>query len=244
MPKSPKTQTAKRPNAQTPNPPKPPAAKRAKTSPAKAPKKRSIYGVHPGVKMVADWIESLPSKTGRSLQQWVSLVRAEGPEDEKGRREWLKEMHGFGTNAAWWIAERSVGKGLHDGDPDMYLKEAEKYLVEMYAGGKAGLKPIHDALIDAAAELGDDVKACPCQTIVPLYRNHVFAQIKPSTKTRIDLGLALAKFEGKLPARLIDTGGKAKGDRITHRIPITKLDEIDDEVKQWLKVAYDLDQRY
>jgi hypothetical protein len=44
-----------------------------------------------------------------------------------------------------------------------------------------------------------------------------------------------------LPARLIDTGGLQKKDRITHRIPISSLDEIDAEVMGWLKVAYDLD---
>ena len=33
----------------------------------------------------------------------------------------------------------------------------------------------------------------------------------------------------------------AKGDRITHRIPITSLEEIDDEVRRWLKTAYELD---
>jgi len=42
-------------------------------------------------------------------------------------------------------------------------------------------------------------------------------------------------------ARLIDTGGLAKKDRITYRIPVTKLAEIDDEVKRWLKIAYELD---
>jgi hypothetical protein len=41
--------------------------------------------------------------------------------------------------------------------------------------------------------------------------------------------------------RLIDTGGFAKKDRITHRIPITTLEEFDDEVKRWLKAAYELD---
>lgn len=48
----------------------------------------------------------------------------------------------------------------------------------------------------------------------------------------------------KPTGRLIDTGGFAKKDRITHRIPITSLDEIDeitDEVKHWLKVASDRD---
>jgi len=76
---------------------------------------------------------------------------------------------------------------------------------------------------------------------VPLYRNHVFAQVKPSTRTRIDFGLALAKFEGRLPARLIDTGGKEKKDRITHRFEITELGDIDGEMRKWLKTAYELD---
>ena len=66
--------------------------------------------------------------------------------------------------------------------------------------------------------MGADVKACPCKTMVPLYREHVFAQIKPTTNTRIDLGFALAHYKGKLPKRIVDTGGLAKKDRITHRI--------------------------
>jgi hypothetical protein len=75
--------------------------------------------------------------------------------------------------------------------------------------------------------------------MVPLYRHHVFAQIKPATRTRIDLGLALR--DTKTPKRLIDTGGFQKKDRITHRIEISSADEIDDEVKRWLKKAYDMD---
>jgi hypothetical protein len=36
-------------------------------------------------------------------------------------------------------------------------------------------------------------------------------------------------------------GGLAKKDRITHRIEITAAEQIDGEVKKWLKTAYDLD---
>jgi hypothetical protein len=108
----------------------------------------------------------------------------------------------------------------------------------MFAGNKAGLRPIYDALLKLGLALGADVKACPCQTIVPLYRTHVFAQFKPTTRTRLDLGLALG--DTPFTARLLDTGGRAKKDRITHRIAITRVDEIDDEVKGWLKRAYDL----
>lgn len=200
---------------------------------------KSIYSVHPGVVMVQQWISDLPHKTGKTLEEWIELAKKSGPTTEKERRQWLKQEHGLGTNSAWWIAERAEGKGMEDADPDAYLKAAEQYVEAMFAGSKAGLRPIYDELLRIGFELGEDVKACPCKTIVPLYRRHVFAQIKPATRTRIDFGFALG--DRKATGRLIDTGGFAKKDRITHRIPVTSLAEIDAEVKQWLKVAYDLD---
>ena len=200
---------------------------------------KSIYGVHPGVLMTQKWITELKQKTGRTLDEWLRLVKKEGPPTEKERREWLKTKYGLGTNSAWWMAERSVGKGEELGDPDKYLRAAEKNVEEMFAGKKEPLRPIYRALLKLGLGVGKEAKACPCQTIVPLYRNHVFAQIKPTTLTRIDLGFALGNM--KTPKRLIDTGGYAKKDRITHRIEITSLKDIDDEVKRWLRVAYDRD---
>jgi hypothetical protein len=189
--------------------------------------------------MVQDWIARLPEKTGRTLEQWIELIRKQGPATEKERRDWLKKEHQLGTNSAWWLAERAEGKGEEDGDPVAYLKAAEGYVEAMFSGPKASLRPIFDQLLQLGFKLGKDVKACPCKTIVPLYRNHVFAQIKPTTRTRIDLGFALKDREPT--GRLLDTGGFAKGDRITHRIPLTSVGDIDDEVKGWLRTAYDLD---
>src|SRR5262249_54131312 len=149
--------------------------------------------------------------------------------------------HGLGTNSAWRLAERSVGKGEETADPYAYLQAAEKYVDEMFAGKKAHLRPTYDAFLKLGLSMGKDTKACPCQTIVPLYRNHVFAQIKPTTQTRIDFGLALGDTK-KTPKRLIDTGGFAKKDRITHHFEITSLKDIDDEVKRWLRTAYERDE--
>jgi Domain of unknown function (DUF5655)/Domain of unknown function (DUF4287) len=202
-------------------------------------KTKSNYSVHPGVLMTQKWIGELKYKTGRSLEEWLKHIKKEGPADEIERRAWLKETYGLGTNTAWWLAERSVGKGEESGDPDLYLESAERDVEKMFSGGKAHLRPIYDALLELGLKTGEEAKACPCQTIVPLYRNHVFAQIKPTTQTRIDMGFALGDM--KPTGRLIDTGGFAKKDRITHRIPITSLQDIDDEVKHWLKVAYDRD---
>lgn len=206
-----------------------------------ATKQEFQYDAHPSIPMVQKWVSELKEKTGRTLPQWIELVKKEGPKDDKGRREWLKAKHGFGTNNAAWLAQRADGKGLEEEDPEAYLKAAVEFVKQQYAGPKAALRPIYDALLKLSKELGD-VKVSPGKTIVPLYRNHVFAQIKPTTNTRVDLGLALAKYKGKLPKRLIDTGGLAKKDRITHRIEVKATSDIDEEVKRWLKIAYDLDE--
>lgn len=200
---------------------------------------QSIYSVHPGIAMVQKWMAELPRKTGRSLEEWIAFVKKAGPPTEKERRDWLKSEYALGTNSAAWIAERAEGKGEEDADPDIYLAAAEGYVDAMFSGKRAGLRPLYDRLLKLGFSLGKDVKACPGKTIVPLYRKHVFAQIKPSTNSRLDLGLALG--DRKTPKRLIDTGGFEKKDRITRRIEITEAADIDDEVKRWLKAAYELD---
>jgi hypothetical protein len=202
-------------------------------------KRKSLYGVHPGVLTTQKWVAELKEKSGRSVEEWLEIVHESGPKEAKSRQIWLKNEHNLGTNIAAWLAERSEGKGAETSDPDAYLAAAEQYVDEMFSGAKAALLPLYAELLRVGLAIGCDVKACPCRTIVPLYRRHVFAQIKPATRTRIDLGFALGgrKAEG----RLIETGGFAKKDRITHRIPISHAAQIDDEVKRWLRLAYEED---
>ena len=199
-----------------------------------------LYSVHPGVGMVEKWKNELPQKTGRSLAEWIAFVRKSGPPTEKERRAWLKTEHKLGANSAWWIAERAGGKGTEEDTPEAYLEAAEKWVDDMFSGPRAALRPVYVQLLKVALSVGKDVKACPGKTIVALYRTHVFAQIKPSTNTRIDLGLALADM--KTPKRLIDTGGYEKKDRVTRRIEVKSKADIDDELKRWLKKAYEMDE--
>jgi hypothetical protein len=198
----------------------------------------STYDVHPSLSTYQNSLAALKQKTGRTLEDWIKLLEKQGPATDKERRAWLKAEHGLGMNYAQWIAEQSVGKG-DDGNPETYLKQAEEFVQSMYSGGKESLRPLYDELLALGRSMGSDVKVCPCKTMVPFYRKHVFAQIKPTTRTRIDLGLALK--DTKVPKRLINTGGFAKKDRITHRIEITSPKDIDAEVKKWLKIAYEMD---
>src|SRR5258707_991040 len=125
---------------------------------ATQPKKKSIYGIHPGVLMTQKWIAELKQKTGRTLDEWLRFIKKSGPKDEKARREWLKTEHGLGTNSAWWLAERAEGKGNELGDPDEYLAAAEGYVKKMFSGGKEALRPLYDALLKLGLKVGKDVK--------------------------------------------------------------------------------------
>jgi hypothetical protein len=206
-----------------------------KTNAAPKPKsasQKSPYSLHPGFAMEATSTAKLLENTGKSLEQWIKIVQKSGPPTAKERAAWLKSEHGLTTNYAAWVAERAGGGGGADSYDPSALVDA------MYAS-KSDLRPIHERLVKLGLALGKDVKICPCSTIVPFYRKHVFAQIKPSTKTRIDFGFALGDLKAK--GRLIDTGGFAKKDRITHKIEIASLADIDAEVERWLEKAYERD---
>jgi len=235
-----------------------PKAKTAKKAAPKARKKtgtnavprktgRSAYDVHPGVEMVQQWIATLKEKSGRSLSEWLALIRKSGPGGFQETIAWLKKEHGVGANSAWWMAEHAGlgGKRGEDDTPEGYLKAAPRWVHEQYAGKREPLRPIFESLVALVRRDYPRAKVCPCQTIVPIYREHVIAQIKPTTITRVDLGLALARHvanhKGKLPARLVDTGGLAKKDRITHRIELTSPADIDPDLRAWLRIAWDLD---
>jgi predicted transport protein len=177
--------------------------------------------------------------TGRTVEEWSDLVRAAAPADPKA---WLKAQ-GLGTNQAGFVAQRAAGSAGHafDGTPEAYLAAAPGYVAGQYSGKKAALRPLFERIVALARGLGEDVKVCPCETIVPFYRNHVFAEVKPLA-TRLDLGLALGDPASvQDPRRLLkETGGFQKKDRITHKFALTSKDDLEIALP-WLKRAYEQD---
>lgn len=170
-------------------------------------------------------ISNLSANTGRSLEDWFSVLRPLGLENHGEIMNVLKGEHGVSHGYANLISNRyretQTGK----------LENSE--LVDaQYQGAKAELRPIHDALIDIVSGFGDDVEIAPKKTSVSLRRSKQFALITPATKTRVDLGLNL-KGEPVTDRLLADKG------MCTHRIALGSANEIDDEVIQYLRHAYD-----
>src|SRR5579863_8010383 len=119
--------------------------------------KKWKYDLHPSVRMVQSVIAGMKEKTGRSLEEWVRLVKKDAPGGEKERAAWLKKEHNLGTNYASWIAARSVGKTEGSEDADEYLKHAEDYVDKMYASPKENLRVIYDAILTFAKTMGSDI---------------------------------------------------------------------------------------
>ena len=197
-----------------------------------------VYSPHPSIALTIKWIGELKERTGKSLDEWMKFIKKDGPESQQERFLWLKNDAKLGTNTAHWMAARSMGKGAEDEDPKAYLKKAEQWVAAMFEK-KPLIRQLFDHALKQGMALGKDVKVCPCQTMVPFYRNNVFAQLKASTRSRLDLGLCLRGVP--FTKRLTDTGGTAKKDRITHCIAITSMDDFDAELMKWWKKAYELD---
>ncbi len=204
----------------------------------------SPYSLHPSVAYVQALLANLEAKSGKSLEGWLTLAKQAGP-TERGRLKAWFQAQGLGGSQAALLAERAGGEksSPFENSEEGYLRAARGYVERQYAGKKAPLRPLYEAILAAGLAVGPEAKACPCQTFVPLFRNHVFAQVKPSTLSRIDVGLALgdpAKVKGA-PARLLATQGFAKKDRITHRMEVTRLSDVDDTLRAWLARAYQRD---
>lgn len=198
--------------------------------------------VHPSVNHLRAMMASAEKRTGKSLDEWADIVLALGVDDVNEAKLKLKAEYGLGLPTAWMLASHALKANMEDYDETVYLAKAPSMVDAQYEGKRVHLRPLADEIIAFAEILGDDAAASPCKTYVPLYRQHVFAQVKAATQKRVDLGLALSGYDGDGLDTLKDTGGTAKGDRVTHAIGLTAEEGFTDEAKNWLRIAYELDE--
>jgi hypothetical protein len=179
--------------------------------------------------MAAAMIANLKTNTGKTLEQWIAIAKKSGQEKHGGVVKFLKTEHAMTHGFANLVAHKYLKSdaGSAEGG-DGALIDAQ------YAGQKAELKPIYDALIKAASALGKDVEIAPKKTYVSIRRNKQFALIQPSTKTRVDLGLNMKSEPAK--GRLEKSG--SFNAMVSHRVKLEKPGDVDKDVKAWLKKAY------
>ena len=167
---------------------------------------------------------NIEQATGRSMEEWVALVKASGKERHTDILVWLKAEHGFSHGNANLVALRAKRRSAAGGGDDL--------VAGMYAGAKATLRPLHDRIIELMRGFGTDVELAPKQAYVSLRRSKQFGTVGPGPRGQLEIGLNLTGVE---------PGGRleAAGGMCTHRVRLTSTGELDVEVIGWLRQAYE-----
>ncbi len=172
-------------------------------------------------------IANLQKNTGKSLNEWVAIVRATGMVKHGEIVGFLKNEHQFTHGFANLVAHTALQSDAGS------LSDTTDLVAEQYKG-KAELFTIYQKLLAEIRQFGPDVEIAPKKAYVSLRRNKQFALIQPSTKTRLDLGLSL---KGVAPSGVLEASGNFNA-MCSHRVRIEQISEVTPEVIQWLKQAY------
>jgi hypothetical protein len=174
-------------------------------------------------------IRNIEATYGKPLDQWFAVIDASGLTKHNQVVAMLKADHGLAHGAAHRVSLLARQRD-HAG-----VAAAPDPAGALYAGAKAGLRPLHDALLGQIRALGS-FDIAPKKGYLSLRRRKQFAMVQPSTASRIDLGLILpaTPATGRLESA-------AKFNPLfTHRVRITAVTDLDDELRGWLATAYAL----
>ncbi len=171
--------------------------------------------------------KGLIDKTGKTLKQWVAVVRKTKLEKHGEIIKFLKSEHDFTHGYANFVAMTAREAGANFFKPDELIEV-------QYGKGKAELKPIYDLLIKKIRGLGEGIEVVPKKASVSVKTKKQFVLIQPSTKTRIDVGL---KLRDKPTGERLKNSGLF-GAMCTHRVEVFTKSDIDKELLGWIKEAY------
>jgi hypothetical protein len=181
---------------------------------------------------LATQLANIETRTGRSLEQLVALVKQSGLTKHGEIRDMLQSTLGLGHGDANTLVHHALqsdgasaakAKGLGTSD----------VLDEIYAGPKEALRPIHDALM-AVIDTWGDFEIAPKKGYVSLRRKKQFAMIGPTTKTRVDLGINARGLLGDERLLTMPPGGMCQ-----YQVRLTSAAEVDAGVLAWVRSAYD-----
>lgn len=179
-------------------------------------------------KSMQTMIENLHKNTGKTLEEWVALVRRENLPRHGDVLRFLKEGHGMTHGYANLVAHTAR-------QSDAASAESPDTLIDQQYKGKEHFRPLYERLMQDIRQMGPDLEVAPKNAYVSLRRKKQFAMLQPATKTRFEIGLNLKGQEpqGKLQAVT------ASNAMCSHKICLSGPEDLDQEVLQWVRLAFD-----
>jgi Domain of unknown function (DUF5655) len=172
------------------------------------------------------WVQVLKKQTGKDLDDWKARIAKKKFVDAQSLREWLT-----GEGVTGYARQLLVME--HFGYPDFVTTPADELIDDQYAD-RPHLRPVYEAIVTAAQALGEIVIQARKGYVSLMTLKRTFARVRATTKDRVDLGLRLEamKPRGRLhPSHIHET--------MPVQVGLTALKDLDDEVSQWLRQAYE-----
>jgi Domain of unknown function (DUF5655)/Domain of unknown function (DUF4287) len=183
-------------------------------------------------KALATQLANIDKRTGKSLNALAAVVKKSGLSKHGEIRDMLKRDlgmgHGDANTLVHYVLKSDGASAAESGG-----KSTTDVLDEIYGGAKASLRPIHEKLMDAVQNFGA-FEIAPKKGYVSLRRKKQFAMIGPGTNTRVDVGLNMkgVPATGRLAA-------EKPGGMCQYKVRVTDAKEVDAELVNWIRRAYD-----
>jgi hypothetical protein len=168
----------------------------------------------------------LEKRTGDNVRTWNKRIKKERFNDQKQLRAWLTRQGVTGYARSLLVMERF-------GYPD-FLRASADELIDRQYEDRPQLRPIYDAIIEAATRLGTVIIQARKTYVSLVSPRRTFARVQPTTKNRLDL---ILRLEGHKPGRRLQSS--RIHETMPFQIGFTTRDAVDSQVLAWLQQAYD-----
>jgi hypothetical protein len=175
-----------------------------------------------------EFTENAKEKTGKTMDQWLAMVRAGGKSKQMEILNWLKKDHGLNHMQAGFVASIF----LNDGKA---VYQNEDNLLDMQFSRAASMRPLYDKLSENILSAFPDTQVIAKKTYISFTAKREFAavNIRPGEiRLGFDLGdkpftetLQKSKLSGPMP-------------RISHMLILKDTKDLGKEIAALLKESY------
>lgn len=175
-----------------------------------------------------EFIDSAKEKTGKSLEQWLSVVKSSGIEKRNDLLSLLKNDHRLNHMQAVFV----IGIYLNDGKP-VYINESN--LLETHFVKSPEMHPLFDSISDKIISEFPGTQVIPKKTYISFTAAREFAaiNIKPG-EIRLGMDLGDEPFNDRVQKSKL-TGPMP---RISHMVILTDIKQFDKKTKELLQKSF------
>jgi Domain of unknown function (DUF5655)/Domain of unknown function (DUF4287) len=181
-------------------------------------------------KALATQLANIEKRTGKTLDELTRLVKNSGLQKHGEVRDWLQKELKIGYGDANTLVHTVFKSSPAVADD---VEDEAAATDRIYAGPRAALRAIHDAVMTAVRTFGP-FEIAPKKTYLSLRRKKQFAMVGPATNTRVEVGLNMKGVPGTSRLEALPPGGMCQ-----YRVKITAASEVDRELVAWIRQAYD-----